>query len=125
METLVKTIVLENQQRLDIYDASVKIAGDRWQVTLVGRMEITIKDLFPEDSASEPPAADIQLVLGDTVSYEIKKQRNFIGQAEKPVVFSNLLEALTQFAVPYLSRPAFPKRFVLKKYRECKSRLRR
>lgn len=121
MEYLVKSIKLENRHRLDIFDASKKIAGDRWQVTVIARMVISIDDVFSDDNLSNnripaPPADEIKAVLGDAVTFEVKKQRNFIEDKEKSAVFEQLVETFIKNSVPYLAHPAFALKFVLKQY---------
>ena len=122
MEHLIKSIELENRHRIDIFDASKGIAGDCWQVTVIARMIISIDDLFSEDDnfsnnkISVPSADEIKAVLGDTVTFEVKKQRNFIDDKEKAAVFDQLLETFIKFSAPYLSHPAFALKFVLKQY---------
>lgn len=120
-EQLIKSIELENRQRLDIFDASKGIAGDRWQVTVIARMVISIDDIFSDDNFANnkipsPPADEIKAVLGDTVTFEVKKQRNFIDDKKKSAVFDQLLETFIKFSAPYLSHPAFALKFVLKQY---------
>ncbi len=119
-EQLIKSIPLDNGQVLNIYDASKKIAGDRWQVNLVARMVISVNEILLENNATNPPITEIKQALGDTVEYENKKQRNFIDEKEKPTVFTDLLDTFIKYSVPYLSHPDFPKRFIIKKYHEHK-----
>ena len=48
-EKLIKTMDLENGMQLNFYDASRKIAGDRWQISLVVRMEIPVTEVLIKD----------------------------------------------------------------------------
>jgi hypothetical protein len=123
-EQLIKSIPLDNGQTINIYDASKNIAGDRWQVNLVARMEIAVNEITLENDTSLPSIDEIKQILGDTVEYEITKQRNFIDDKKKQAVFSDLLETFLKYSAPYLSNPKFAKRFILKKYHEHKSRIR-
>jgi wyosine [tRNA(Phe)-imidazoG37] synthetase (radical SAM superfamily) len=124
-EQLINSIPLDNSQILNIYDASKKIAGDRWQVNLVARMLISVYEINSENNAENPPIAEIKKALGDTVEYEVKKQRNFIDDKEKNTVLTDLLNTFIKYSIPYLSHPEFAKRFIIKKYHEHKSRIRR
>lgn len=116
MEEFIQSIELDNNLTLKIYDASKKIAGDRWQVTLLARMAIAVEGAFSQSNDAGPAAADIKAVLGDTVTYEIQKQRNFIGETEKPVVFKQLLDTFVTLSTPYLAHPEFPGRYILRQY---------
>ena len=48
-DKLIKTIVLGNGLILEIYDHSRKIAGDRWLVKMVFKVDITID--YPEGNS--------------------------------------------------------------------------
>ena len=116
MEQLVKTISLENNLTVELYDASKKIAGDRWQVSLVARMVVPVDDAIDKGGIDPTKAMEIRQVLGDAVTYEIKKQRNFIDAREKTAVFDQLLDVFSNYSRPYLSHPDFAGRFVLKTF---------
>jgi hypothetical protein len=123
MEQLIKTIPLENGQVLNIYDASKSIVGDRWQVNLLARMLIPLNEINLENNPALPPINEIKQALGDTVEYEIKKQRNFIDNKEKQTVFTDLLDTFIKYSAPYLSHPEFPIRVTAKKYFEYKKQM--
>ena len=123
MEQLIKSIPLDNGQVLNIYDASKKIAGDRWRVNLVARILISVDEISLENNAAMPPIDEIKHILGDTVEYETKKERNFIDDKEKQTVLNDLLDTFIKYSSPYLSHPKFTKRFIIKKYHEYKKRI--
>ncbi len=122
-EQLIKSIPLNNGQVLNIYDASKNIAADRWQVNLVARMIISVYEINSENNAEYPPIDEIKQALGDTVEYEVKKQRNFIDDKEKKAVLTDLLDTFIKYSVPYLSHPDFAERFILKQYHKYKMRI--
>lgn len=117
-ETLIKSIRLENGQDLNLFDASKNIAADRWQVTLVARIILSVDDIFPDNNDNAPSVSEIRQTLGDTVTYEVKKQRNFIDASQKTAVVEQLLDTFLKFSAPYLSHLEFPRRFILRKYHE-------
>lgn len=43
-QTLIKTIELSNGLKLNFYDISRKLAGDRWYVGLIARIDIPLID---------------------------------------------------------------------------------
>ena len=47
---LIKTIDLENRMQLNLYDGSKKLAGDRWLVSLIIRMEIPVNEVLTDGS---------------------------------------------------------------------------
>lgn len=82
-ENLIKTIPLSDTLTLNLFDASKKIAGDRWQVTLMARMTMRVDNFFSDKNPGDPPTDNIKGALGDAVSWEIIKQRNFIDAKKK------------------------------------------
>ncbi len=115
-ETLVHTMALENGCTLNIYDACRKLIGDRWQVTLAGRMEIDVRKTFGD--TREPDAGSVAAALGETVVFEKKIERVFVDDAAKAPLFDELLANFVQTTAPYLAHPEFPRRFVAKQYAE-------
>lgn len=114
-ETLIQVISLNTGLTVGLFDASRKIAGDRWQVTLLARMEIPI-DAVVFDAADRPDASEIKKALGETVLFEVKKQRNFIDDREKQQVLDNMKETFVRISLPYLSHPEFPRRHVARQF---------
>lgn len=122
-EKRIKKIELGKNIFLEIYDASKKIAGDRWQVLMVARVEIPVSEtLMAADGQPAEELDDLKAVLGETVVFEQKSKRIFIASSEKDKVFDELLNGFIKTVLPYLSRPEFPRRFVYKKYREAKEK---
>ncbi|QTA84557.1 hypothetical protein [Desulfonema magnum] len=118
-EKLVKTITLENNQVLKLYDASRKIAGDRWQLTFIARIEIPISDTLSVENDWEMMTADeIEEVLGKTVIFEQKREKFFIDEKEKDNVFKKLYVSFLDNSLSYLSHADFAKRFVFQKYKQ-------
>jgi hypothetical protein len=124
-ERLIKTIPVSDTLTLNIFDASKKIAGDRWQVTMTARMAMTVDDFFSDKNPGDPPAADIKTALGDAVTWEIIKQRNFIDAKEKEAVLQQILDVFETLSVPYLSHPEFARKFILKQFFAQQKRLTR
>jgi len=120
-ETLIQKISLDNGQTVGLFDASRKIAGDRWQVTLLARMEIPVDGVY-SDTADMPLAAEIKKALGETVIFEVKKQRNFIDEGEKQKVLDNMVDTFKEISLPYLSHPEFPKRHIARQFADFKKR---
>lgn len=116
METQpVKTISLDNGLTLEIYDESREIAAKRWVVRMMARIVIPIDSIsFPQGQN----VGEIKDLLGQTVLYEQKKERNFIDEQKKDAVFTSVCDTFLETAGAYLAHADFPRKFVFKKYRD-------
>ncbi len=118
-EKLIKTMDLKNGMQLKFYDNSRKLAGDRWLISLIVRMEIPVAEVSINDGhKSMEIVNEIKEVLGKKILFEQKRERFFVAQGEKQAVFEELYDFFIDSVLGYLSNKAFPKRYVLKKYRE-------
>ncbi len=117
-ETLVKIIKLGNGPELKLYDRSRKIAGDRWQVSLIARMEIPVNCLASAEAARLSATVDeIKAALGAYAVFEKKTERNFVAEKEKDDLFNALCDSFLKSSLTYLSRSDFPARFIVKSYK--------
>ena len=118
-EKLIQTIELKNRMKLTLYDGSRKLAGDRWLIKLIARMEIPVSDVtFHSVSQTTETANEIQNALGEKVLFEQKRERFFIDETEKETVFKEVYDNFVNSTLEYLSNDAFPEKYVLKKFRE-------
>jgi hypothetical protein len=118
-DKLIETIALGNGLILEIYDYSRKIAGDRWLVKMVAKIDVSIDYLTdnPRKSSKLNFQVDELKKFFDTcVRYEDKRERNFISEEEKDVVFNDLLMSYLESAQAYLSHPDFPIRYAAREY---------
>ena len=119
-EKLIKTMDLENNMELNFYDASRKLAGDRWLISLVVRMEIPVKEVLIKDPGQSTESVnEIANVLGENVLFEQKRERNFIDETQKAEMFKELYDTFVNSTFVYLSNEAFPRKYITKKYREA------
>ena len=118
-EKLIKTLDLKNGLRLKIYDASRILAGDRWLVALIARMEIPVAEVLGKnDQRTKENSDDIKNKLGESVTYEQKRERIFVDIAERESVFKGMCDTFLDSSLDYLSRETFPNHYILKKYKE-------
>lgn len=118
---LIKRLALANGLCLEVLDGSKKIAGDRWQVSVIARMEIPVnRETLGPDSGFDWNEA-IHL-LGRTVVFEQKQSRNFIDMNEKEPLVEKMLSSFSALGESYFSHPGFAGRFVLKQFAEIKKR---
>lgn len=118
----VKTMGLENNLQLKIYDNSRKIAGDRWLVKMIAQVDIpvypvleTLHDLHNDPDSNKD---EILKLIGSTVTFEQKRERFFIDESKKETVFNQLCDHFVKSTVNYLSHPDFPKKYVIMKFKE-------
>jgi hypothetical protein len=118
-DKLIKTIVLGNGLILEIYDYSQKVAGDRWLVKMVAKIDISIDYLTDnrlENSKLNLQVDELKKFIDTCVRYEHKRERNFISEKEKDVVFNDLLMSYLESTQAYLSPPDFPIRYAAREY---------
>jgi hypothetical protein len=117
-QRIIKTIKLENGHTLVISDLSRKISEAGWVVVMKANMEIKIaKELFSDTPLSDFKFQEILGILGDTVEYEYKIERNFILNHDRDEVFGNIVETYIKNMGQYVAKPGFPGKFVLKEYK--------
>jgi hypothetical protein len=73
-QTLIKTIELSNGLKLYFYDISRKLAGDRWYVGVIARIDIPLIDsLLTNQHLSHFSVEEIRNALGESVRFEQKE----------------------------------------------------
>jgi hypothetical protein len=116
---LIKTIDLENNMQLNFYDASKKLAGDRWLISLIIRMEIPVNEVLTDGSQQGLESVnEIKNRLGEKVLFEQKRERIFVNESEKETALKELYDTFLDNTLQYLSKEAFPKQYILKKFKE-------
>ena len=118
-EKLIKIITLQNGLELKLLDASRKLAGDRWLVSLIARIEIPTNDsLLKEDVSPSLNIDEIRKVLGEKLLFEQKREKIFIDEREKDKVMKEIQDSFLSSLLLYLSYSDFPQKYVLKKFNE-------
>jgi hypothetical protein len=118
-EKLIKTLNLKNGLQLNVYDASRKLVGDRWLVSLIVRMDIPVTEALKQNSRQSTENIDeIKDVLGESVLFEKKREKIFVDNTEKETVFKQLCDMFLNSSLNYLSKDIFPKQYILKTYKE-------
>ena len=118
-DKLIKTIDLKNGLHLEFLDCSRKIAGDRWQVVMTVRLNIPVKMLGPvNDDHLDLNVDKVMSMIGENVRFEQKKERNFVDENQKEDVFNDLIDSFFYNSIDYVSNPDFPKRYILRQYKE-------
>ena len=117
-EQYVKEIPLENDLHVHIYDASRRLAGDRWLVKLITRIHFKVDDVWDEGDTNLPTKSAVRQLLGSELVFEQNQTRHFIDEKEKEAVFQDMVDNFLTHSVPYLSHPEFAGRYIRKIYQE-------
>lgn len=116
--SLLRKIDLESGLELEIYDVSRKLAGDRWYVGFIARVEIPITFLAGHADSPEVDIEKMKNVLGETVRFEQKRDRHFIHEKEKDSLLNGLMDDFLASTLPYFSEKDFAKKYALKAYKK-------
>lgn len=116
-ETCVHSLELKNGLKLDIFDASRKIAGDRYQIAMSARIHINVAEALASPAGKGVDADAVVGALGPKVVFEQKGVRNFIDEKEKEAVFKALCDACLDNAAKYFAHDDFALKYVLRTYR--------
>ncbi len=121
---MIEEIKLDNGLRVEFYDYSRKVAGDRWLIGLLVKVPMRVDrgDFNAFDNADELYEKFLEQ-NGPEVSFQLQKERNFIDEREKAEVFSSLLSNLKRHALSYMGHKAFSANFKRKKIQEFQERL--
>jgi len=118
-EKLIKIIDLENGLELKLYDASRKLAGDRWLVSLIARIEIPTSDLLLKNDGSPVLNVDeVRKALGEKLLFEQKRDKIFIDERKKDEVLKGIQDFFLSTSLSYLSHSDFAQKYVLKIFNE-------
>lgn len=122
-EKLHETITLDNHLKLEIWDLSRAVAGDRWLVSLEIRIDIPLEIAHLESIPDKEKAfAVLRKAFGEKVTYSYKQEKHFVDEKRKDDVFQSHWERLKDNLLSYLSHPDFAGRLVLSKYLELKNK---
>jgi hypothetical protein len=115
---LIETIPLENGLEVEVRDNSRPIAADTTKVELLFRVTVPLN---PGDWSCPAHYETVRKVFGDAPRFEYRVGRSFVRSAAVEAVSRELRDAFRRDALVYLSRPDFPRRFSLSKYREIEA----
>jgi len=119
---LIKTIKLDNGQVLKLFDASRRVAADRWFLSVIAEMDIAVGESVLGTSKDRPLIEDFKKGLGERVTFTQKRERIFIAENSKDKVFGELCDTFLNSCLNYLSHPDFPRKYIMKKYGEYQQR---
>lgn len=98
-------------------DISRKLAGDRWYVGLIARIDIPLIDsLLTNQHLSRYSVEEIRNTLGESVRFQQKSERHYIDEREKDDLLNDLMDSFIKRTLNYLSLPDFTSKYVLKEF---------
>jgi hypothetical protein len=113
------TETMENQLTMTLFDASRKMAADRWLVEVVLQIEVPVRANWFNDKLAPPaPLADMTALLGERFNFEYRDRRTFVDAGEKDALVEKMRADLIAMAPRYYGHPEFAARLISKRYRE-------
>jgi hypothetical protein len=112
---------LPNGLRLEFWDESRPIAGDRWLV----KVRVVLEGPVPVEIPGEDLRELLQFLkqeVGETLHYQTLQQRHFVAAKEMRKVREELKERVLANSLAYFSHPGFPGGFVRRKALEVKEK---
>lgn len=122
-DNLLKSEKLSNGILVSYYDLSKKVAGDRWLIKLVCEAAIPFAKVTENTSMNgedEEILGAMEERFGNNLTFDLAKERNFIDEAEKDLVFADLLDQLRRNALAYLENDMFPQKLFTRTFAEFK-----
>jgi hypothetical protein len=116
--SLLREIDLESGLKLEIYNVSRKLAGDRWYVGFMARIEIPLAFLAEHADSSEIDLKKMKEALGETIRFEQKRDRHYIDEKEKDTFLDDLIDDFLTSTLPYFSNKEFAKKVVFNAYKK-------
>jgi hypothetical protein len=118
----IERIELANGLTLQLYNKTRIVAGDRYRVVFSARIEFELKpEYFSDNDRNGLSFGAVRSALGDRVVYTYENVRNFIDEIEKKQTFEELKAHFLKTGMAYLSSPDFPKKLILRKYRQTQT----
>jgi len=122
-ERLIEKITLPNGLILEIWDKSHLMAGDRWLVSLLAKVEVTVlPEYFSQLDDGEKAYKDLVAAHGNSLVFTQEKVRPFVDEVETKEVLTRLRRSFKDNLAAYLGNPKFASSYVLKKYGDLQDR---
>ena len=122
-ERLLEKTTLPNGLILEIWDKSHLMAGDRWLVSLLAKVEVTVlPEYFSTLDDGEQAYQDLVATHGNSLVFSQEKVRPFVDEKEIQDVLTRLCQRIKDNLIAYLGNPKFASLYVLKKYGDLRDR---
>ena len=122
-KTLIEKVTLPNGLTLELWDNSRLMAGDRWLVALMARVEVPVlPEYFSTLDHGEQAYRDLVDAHGDPLVFTQEKTRHFVDGNETKETITGLCQRFKDNLIGYLGNPKFAPQYVLKKYGDLRDR---
>ena len=122
-ERLIEEVILPNGLILEFWDNSRIMAGDRWFVSLLAKMEIPVlAEYFSTVEDGEKAYRHLVDAYGDPLVFTQEKVRHFVDESKTKEVLTGLCRRYKDNLIEYLGNPKFAPQYVMKKYGDLKDR---
>ncbi len=111
MEKPIKTVPIAGGNLLEIHDLSHNITKDIWELKSLFRAKIRIEEgMFTPEDLRTIRVAELMEALGQTVLFEVIRERKFIHEKDKDKSFQGLVDDFLKNSGSYLLDPGFPRK---------------
>ncbi len=118
-EKLLETKTMSNGIKVSLFDFCKAVAGDRWYVKIVCRIEL---DVSNEDLSSLGLDNSGQAAFNDkyngTLVHEFSKDRHFVDENVKDEAVNDLISQINDNSLNYVARPVFAENLIKQKVDE-------
>ena len=122
---LIETITLPNGLILELWDKSRPMAGDRWLIALLAKVEVPVlPEYFSTLNNSKQAYRDLLAAYSDPLVFTQEKTRHFVDEKNIEEVLAELCQRFKDNLLSYLGNPRFASLFVMKKYGDLQDRKR-
>lgn len=122
-KTLIETITLPNGLILELWDTSRPMAGDRWLVSLMAKVEVPVlPEYFSTLDNGEQAYQDLLSAYGFPLVFIQKKNRLFVDEKDSKNVLAELCQRFKDNLLSYLGNPRFASLYAMKKYGDLQDR---
>ena len=120
---LLETITLPNGLILELWGKSSQMAGDRWLISLLAKMEVPVlPEYFSTLDKGEQAYRDLLAAYGDPVIFTQEKNRHFVDEKDTNDVLAGICQRFKDNLLSYLGNPRFASLYVMKKYGDLQDR---
>jgi hypothetical protein len=122
-KTLIETITLPNGLILELWDTSRPMAGDRWRVSLLAKVEVPVlPDYFSTLDNGEQAYQELLSAYGFPLVFTQEKNRHFVDEKDSKNVLAELCQRFKDNLLSYLGNPRFASLYAMKKYGDLQDR---
>jgi hypothetical protein len=122
-KTLLETISLPNGLILELWNKSRPMAGDRWFISLLAKIEIPVlPEYFSTLDNGEEAYRDLLAAYGDPLVFTQEKTRHFVDEKDTKDMLAELCQRFKDNLLSYLGNPRFASLYVMKKYGDLQDR---